>query len=38
MLFSLICLAGFMSVVCAPGLIAQSLSERRARADMGEAA
>ncbi len=31
MLFSLACLVGFMTVVCAPGLIAQSRADRRAR-------
>lgn len=29
MVFSLLCLAGFMTLVCAPGLIAQALSDRR---------
>ena len=31
MLFSLACLAGFLTVVCTPGLIAMELEERRAR-------
>jgi|TARA_X000000950_G_C13732722_1_gene584967 hypothetical protein len=30
MLFSLACLVGFMTLVCAPGLIAQARAERRA--------
>jgi len=30
MLFSLACLIGFMTIVCAPGLIAQARAERRA--------
>ena len=31
MLFSLACLAGFMTVVCTPGLVAMSIDERRAK-------
>lgn len=30
MLFSLTCLAIFMTVICAPGLIAQAMAERNA--------
>jgi len=29
MLFSLICLFGFLTVICTPGLIAQARAERR---------
>lgn len=35
MLFSIACLAGFLTVVCTPGLIAMSLEERRARENEG---
>jgi hypothetical protein len=31
MLFSLACLAGFLTVVCTPGLVAMELEERRAK-------
>ena len=31
MLFSLACLAGFMTLVCTPGLVAMELEERRAK-------
>lgn len=33
MLFSLACLVGFMTVVCAPGLIAQARADRRNAAE-----
>ena len=33
MLFSLACLAGFLTVVCTPGLVALELEDRRARKD-----
>jgi len=33
MITSLIFLGGFLTVMCAPGLIAQSLEERRAKSD-----
>ncbi len=33
MLFSLTCLAVFMAVICAPGLIAQARSERNANSE-----
>jgi|TARA_R110000796_G_scaffold63957_8_gene148028 hypothetical protein len=33
MLFSLACLAGFMTLVCAPGLIAQARANRANSAD-----
>jgi hypothetical protein len=31
MLFSLACLAGFLTVVCTPGLVAMELEDRRAK-------
>mgnify|MGYP000309590202 CR=1 FL=1 len=31
MLFSLACLAGFLTVVCTPGLVALELEDRRAK-------
>jgi hypothetical protein len=31
MLFSLACLAGFLTVVCTPGIVAMELEERRAK-------
>ena len=31
MLFSLACLAGFLTVVCTPGLVAMELEDRRTR-------
>ena len=31
MLFSLACLAGFLTVVCTPGLVAMELEARRAK-------
>lgn len=33
MLFSLACLIGFMTLVCAPGLIAQSRANRQPSSD-----
>jgi hypothetical protein len=35
MLFSLACLAGFMTLVCTPGLVAMTLEERRAKQGEG---
>lgn len=32
MVFSLVCLFGFLAVICAPGLIAQAREERAAAA------
>ena len=37
MLVSLACLAGFMTLVCAPGLIAQARADRRTETEMNEA-
>lgn len=37
MLFSLVCLIGFLAVVCTPGLIAQSRQDAEARRAEGEA-
>lgn len=31
MLFSLACLAGFLTVVCTPGLVAMEIEDRRAK-------
>lgn len=33
MVFSLICLAGILTVICAPGLIAQARADRNANAN-----
>ena len=35
MLFSLACLAGFLTVVCTPGLVAMELEDRRSRQNEG---
>jgi hypothetical protein len=37
MILSLLCLGGFLALICAPGLIAQARAERKLRTVEGEA-